>query len=110
MIGYGLPISGFAGGDLHDNGNGTVSVKKPNGKYLCVTPEGEVQERDEPGGPWESFRKGKGCLIAERESGIAISNVMVMTAGGVATRVGYRVEGGRSVRVAKKGGETLDKK
>ena len=48
--------------------------------------------------------------IAERESAIAISNVMVMTAGGVATRVGYRVEGNRTVRVAKKGGETLDKK
>jgi large subunit ribosomal protein L24 len=48
--------------------------------------------------------------IAERESAIAISNVMVMTSGGVATRVGYRVEGNRSVRVAKKGGETLDKK
>ena len=48
--------------------------------------------------------------IAERESPIAISNVMVMTAGGVATRVGYRVEGNRTVRVAKKGGESLDKK
>jgi large subunit ribosomal protein L24 len=48
--------------------------------------------------------------IAERESAIAISNVMVMTAGGIATRVGYRVEGNRTVRVAKKGGESLDKK
>lgn len=48
--------------------------------------------------------------IAERESPIAISNVMVMTAGGVATRVGLRVEGNRTVRVAKKGGEILDKK
>ncbi len=48
--------------------------------------------------------------IAERESPIAISNVMVMTAGGVATRVGLRVEGNRTVRVAKKGGELLDKK
>ena len=48
--------------------------------------------------------------IAERESSIAISNVMVMTAGGVATRVGYRVEGNHTIRVAKKGGETLDKK
>jgi large subunit ribosomal protein L24 len=48
--------------------------------------------------------------IAERESAIAISNVMVMTAGGVATRVGYRVEGNHTVRVAKKGGELLDKK
>ncbi len=48
--------------------------------------------------------------IAERESSIAISNVMVMTSGGVATRVGYRTEGNRQVRVAKKGGEILDKK
>ena len=48
--------------------------------------------------------------IAERESSIAISNVMVMTAGGVATRVGYRMDGNNRVRVAKKGGELLDKK
>jgi large subunit ribosomal protein L24 len=48
--------------------------------------------------------------IAERESSIAISNVMVLTAGGVATRVGYRVEGNHTIRIAKKGGETLDKK
>jgi len=52
--------------------------------------------------------------IAERESPIAISNVMVVTSGGVATRVGYRMENtgtaNRRVRVAKKGGETLDKK
>ena len=52
--------------------------------------------------------------IAERESAIAISNVMVVTAGGVATRVGIRLEGAgatiRRVRIAKKGGEILDKK
>ena len=52
--------------------------------------------------------------IAERESPIAISNVMVMTSGGIATRVGLRLEGSgatiRRVRIAKKGGEILDKK
>jgi large subunit ribosomal protein L24 len=48
--------------------------------------------------------------IAERESSIAISNVMLTTSGGVATRVGYRMEGARRVRIAKKGGEILDKK
>jgi large subunit ribosomal protein L24 len=51
--------------------------------------------------------------IAERESAIAISNVMIVTSGGVATRIGYRLEGTgatkRHVRVAKKGGEILDK-
>src|SRR5579872_6161101 len=30
--------------------------------------------------------------IAERESSIAISNVLIVTSGGVATRVGYRME------------------
>ena len=52
--------------------------------------------------------------IAERESSIAISNVMIVTSGGVATRIGYRIEGTgattRRVRVARKGGEILDKK
>jgi large subunit ribosomal protein L24 len=52
--------------------------------------------------------------IAERESAIAISNVMIVTSGGVATRIGYRMEKGatvtRRVRIAKKGGEILDKK
>ncbi len=52
--------------------------------------------------------------IAERESSIHISNVMLTTSGGVATRTGYKVEtaGGktRRVRVAKKTGEVLDKK
>src|SRR5215470_590113 len=48
--------------------------------------------------------------IAERESPIAISNVMLLTSGGVATRVGYRMDGSRRVRFARKGGEVLDKK
>lgn len=48
--------------------------------------------------------------IAEREASIAISNVMVLTSGGIATRVGYRRDGDRNVRVARKGGELLDKK
>src|SRR5580692_9952699 len=51
--------------------------------------------------------------IAERESSIAVSNVMIVTSGGVATRIGYRMESTgttkRHVRVAKKGGEILDK-
>ncbi len=52
--------------------------------------------------------------IAERESAIHISNLMVLTSGGVATRVGYKVEGegasARRVRIARKTGEVLDKK
>ena len=48
--------------------------------------------------------------IAESESTIAISNVMLLTAGGLTTRVTYKMEGERRVRVARKGGEVLDKK
>jgi len=52
--------------------------------------------------------------VAEKESAIAISNVMVLTSGGVPTRVGYKVEPSgtatRRVRIAKKGGESLDTK
>ena len=52
--------------------------------------------------------------IAERESPIAISNVMIVTSGGVATRIAFRSETAgartRRVRIAKKGGEILDKK
>ena len=52
--------------------------------------------------------------IAERESPIPVSNVMIVTSGGIATRISYRTEqtGGvqRRVRIAKKGGEILDKK
>jgi len=52
--------------------------------------------------------------IAERESPIHLSNLMLLTSDGKPTRVGYRIEtvGGRTrrVRVAKKTGEVLDKK
>lgn len=52
--------------------------------------------------------------IAEREASIHVSNVMIMTSGGVATRIGSKVEtvGGktRRVRIARKTGEVLDNK
>ncbi|HEY3937377.1 MAG TPA: 50S ribosomal protein L24 [Bryobacteraceae bacterium] len=52
--------------------------------------------------------------IADKPMPIDISNVMALTAGGIPTRVGYKLEtlSGkvRRTRVARKGGETLDKK
>jgi large subunit ribosomal protein L24 len=52
--------------------------------------------------------------IAEKPMPIDVSNVMILTAGGVPTRIGYKIEtvGGnvRRTRVARKGGEALDKK
>lgn len=49
--------------------------------------------------------------IAEREAAIHVSNVMLLTTGGIPTRVGYKLEPtGRRVRVARKTGEQIDKK
>jgi large subunit ribosomal protein L24 len=52
--------------------------------------------------------------IAEREATIDASNVMLLTSGGIPTRVGYKVETEgsktRRVRIARKTGEVLDKK
>ncbi len=52
--------------------------------------------------------------IAERESPIHISNLMLVASDGKPTRVGYRVEtvGGRTrrIRIAKRTGEPLDAK
>jgi large subunit ribosomal protein L24 len=52
--------------------------------------------------------------IADKPMAFDISNVMLLTAGGIPTRVGYKVDivGGkaRRTRIARKSGETLDKK
>jgi large subunit ribosomal protein L24 len=48
--------------------------------------------------------------IAEREASIHVSNVMLLTSGGVATRVGIKVSGETRTRIARKTGESLDKK
>ena len=52
--------------------------------------------------------------IAEKESAIHVSNLMLVTSGGITSRIGYKVEtiGGktRRTRIARKTGEVLDKK
>jgi large subunit ribosomal protein L24 len=52
--------------------------------------------------------------VAEKPMPIDVSNLMILTPGGIPTRIGYKLEstGGstRRVRIARKGGETLDKR
>jgi large subunit ribosomal protein L24 len=81
-----------------------LQVDREKGRVL-VEGVGMVKRHTRPN-PQRQIKGG----IAERESSIHISNVMVVTSGGVATRVGYKQEGARRVRVARKGGEILDKK
>jgi large subunit ribosomal protein L24 len=93
----------IAGKDKGKTGR-VLQVDTVSGKVL-VEKIGLVKRHVRPN-PQKQIKGG----IAESERPIAISNVMVLTAGGVATRVGYRLEGAKYVRVAKKGGELLDKK
>ena len=76
-----------------------------------VTVEGVmVVKRHTRPNPQKQIKGG----IADKPMAFDVSNVMILTAGGVPTRVGYRVEniGGKAqrTRVARKGGETLDKR
>lgn len=45
--------------------------------------------------------------IIEREASLHISNVALLDKNGKATKVGYKIEGDKKVRVAKTTGETL---
>jgi large subunit ribosomal protein L24 len=100
-------IKVIAGKDKGKTGR-VLQVDRERGKVL-VEGVGMVKRHTRPN-PTRQIKGG----IAERESPIAISNVMLVTSGGVATRVGFRMEGtgasARRVRYARKGGEILDKK
>jgi large subunit ribosomal protein L24 len=97
----------IAGRDKGKTGR-VLDVNRETGKIL-VEGVSMVKRHTRPN-PSRQIKGG----IAERESAIAISNVMITTSGGVATRIGYRMETAgttvRRVRIAKKGGEILDKK
>jgi large subunit ribosomal protein L24 len=97
----------IAGRDKGKTGR-VLDVDKERGKVL-VEGVSLVKRHTRPN-PSKQIKGG----IAERESPIAVSNVMILTSGGVATRIAYRMESAgttvRRVRIAKKGGEILDKK
>jgi|SRR5579884_3951816 len=85
-----------------------ISIDRKSGKVV-VEGAGMVKRHTRPN-PSKQIKGG----IAERESGISASNVMLLTSGGVPTRIGYKTEGegasARRIRVARKTGEQLDKK
>jgi large subunit ribosomal protein L24 len=97
----------IAGRDKGKTGR-VLDVDRERGKVL-VEGVSLVKRHTRPN-PQRQIKGG----IAERESPISISNVMIVTSGGVATRIGYRMEQtgtvARRVRIAKKSGEILDKK
>jgi large subunit ribosomal protein L24 len=97
----------IAGKDKGKEGR-VLEVIRETGRVL-VEHVGMVKRHTRPN-PTRQIKGG----IAERESPIHISNVMLLTSGGVVTRLGTKVETAgkkiRRVRVARKTGEVLDKK
>ena len=97
----------IAGRDKDKTGR-VISVDRGRGTVL-VEGVSMIKRHTRPN-PSRQIKGG----IAEKESPISISNVMVLTSGGQPSRVGYKMEGSgasaRRVRIAKKTGETLDKK
>ena len=97
----------IAGRDKGKTGR-VLDVDRERGRIL-IEGVGLVKRHTRPN-PTRQIKGG----IAESERPIAVSNVMMVTSGGVATRVGYRMESTgtatRRVRIAKKTGEILDKK
>jgi len=85
-----------------------LEVDRLSGK---LTVEGvSIVKRHTKPNPSKQIKGG----IAEKPMAINVSNVMLVTTGGIATRIGYKLEplpggGVRRVRVARKTGETLDK-
>jgi large subunit ribosomal protein L24 len=97
----------IAGRDKGKTGR-VISVDRIHGKVL-VEGVSMIKRHTRPN-PSKQIKGG----IAEKESPVAISNVMVLTSGGVPSRIGYRLEGSgasiRRVRIAKKSGESIDKR
>lgn len=98
----------IAGRDKGKTGR-VLEVDRLSGK---ITVEGVmlVKRHTKPN-PSKQIKGG----IADKPMPLPASNVMMLTSGGVATRVGFKVEslpggGVKRVRIARKGGETLDKK
>jgi large subunit ribosomal protein L24 len=86
----------------------TGRVLEVNHLTRKITVEGiSVAKRHTRPNPQKQIKGG----VASREMPVDVSNLMMLTTGGVTTRVGYKVDAsGRRVRVARKSGEPLDKK
>jgi large subunit ribosomal protein L24 len=93
----------IAGKDKGKTGR-VLEVLREKGRVV-VEGVGMVKRHTRPN-PQKQIQGG----IAESERSIHISNVMLTTTSGQATRVGTRVDGNTRVRVARKTGEVIEKK
>lgn len=81
---------------------GTVSKVVPSEGRVFVTGVNMVKRHQRP-------TQAQAGGIEEKEAPIQISNVAIADPKtGEPTRVGFKVEGGKKVRIAKKSGEVID--
>ncbi|GGE51431.1 50S ribosomal protein L24 [Marinicauda pacifica] len=81
---------------------GTVSKVVPNEGRVFVSGVNMVKRHQRP-------TQAQAGGIEEKEAPIQISNVAIADPKtGEPTRVGFKVEGGKKVRIAKKSGEVID--
>lgn len=97
----------IAGKDKGKSGK-ILDVHRDTGR-VTVEGVGLVKRHTKPN-PSKQIKGG----VAEKPMPIHVSNVMILNADGVPTRIGYKMDstggGPRRVRVARKGGAPLDKK
>ncbi|MFQ3546435.1 50S ribosomal protein L24 [Halobacillus rhizosphaerae] len=83
---------------------GTILEAYPKKERVLVEGVNEVKKHAKP-----SQENPQGGILTQ-EASIHVSNVMpIDPKSGEPTRVGYKVEDGKKVRIAKKSGEALDK-
>ena len=89
----------IAGKDKEKEGKGlSIDVKK---NRVVVEGVNMITKHMKP-----SMQNQQGGIV-NREAGIDISNVMLLHKGEV-TRIGYKFEDGKKVRIARKTGEVID--
>ena len=93
----------IAGKDKGKTGR-VLDVNRETGRVL-VEGAGMVKRHTRPN-PQRQIKGG----IAERESSIHVSNVMLVTGSGQVTRIGTKMEGDKRVRIARKTGEVIETK
>ncbi len=85
-----------------DKGRRGTVLKVLDGKRVVVESINIAKKHQKP-----NPQLGVAGGIVEKEAPIHISNLSLMTAGGDATRVGYRMEDGKKVRFSKKSNEVI---
>jgi large subunit ribosomal protein L24 len=89
----------LAGKDRGKTGR-VLRIDKKNG-YVFIQGLNMIKKAQRP-----KSQQDKGGII-ELEGPVHISNVAVLTKNGQPTRIGYKMEKGKKIRIAKKTGEEL---